>query len=298
MVVTSPRLRFLITTMGRMREHPIHHLWFQVIIDECLTVQNKDALQTKEAWRQSMVARHGVYMMSATFFRSRFDKLYYMLKILRTQLPETKEYLDTILANTIVCNIPVKGREWKEDIHGYKLTSSLQEKYDKVRNNSTKLRSAEKIYIELTSFISEHVDYIKLFEKTLTALPVGRRCLVYSKSRTEAEKIAKRIKSITRYPDKSGKHVVISYTEGTYGLNDLTGYNTIVTRPPEPDKLPQMKGRINRPGQKEDILYLEYIIIKNTIEEASHLRLQLANQFHNSHILPLAEFYQLAIGNS
>lgn len=37
-----------------------------------------------------MVAKHGVIMLSATFFRSRFDMLFFMLKMLRTGLPETK----------------------------------------------------------------------------------------------------------------------------------------------------------------------------------------------------------------
>ena len=56
------------------------------------------------------------------------------------------------------------------------------------------------------------------------------------------------IPNVTRFPDLSGTHVAISYAEGTYGLNTLVKYNTLLTRPPEPDKLPQMKGRLDRPG--------------------------------------------------
>jgi len=73
---------------------------------------------------------------------------------------------------------------------------------------------------------------------------------------------------IGRYPDVSKRHVVLSYAEGTFGVNDLVKFNTILTRPPNPDALPQMCGRLARQGQKEDTLYLEYILLENTIEEA------------------------------
>ena len=59
--------------------------------------------------------------------------------------------------------------------------------------------------------------------------------------------------------------------------------------------MPQMKGRIDRPNQKDNVLYLEYFIIENTIEEASLIRLDIANNFMNAHIMPLAEFYDLAL---
>lgn len=49
-----------------------------------------------------------------------------------------------------------------------------------------------------------------------------------------------KIDNVSRYPDKTKKHMVVSYTEGTFGLNDLTGYNIIVTRIPDSDKISQM----------------------------------------------------------
>ena len=105
------RNTIVVTTMGRNRDHPINNKWLLVIIDECLTVQNKNALWTEGAWRQSIVAKHLV-MMSATFFRTRFDKLYYMLKMLRTGLPERREYLDAILIETIVSQVSKNKRKW------------------------------------------------------------------------------------------------------------------------------------------------------------------------------------------
>jgi hypothetical protein len=66
-------------------------------------------------------------------------------------------------------------------------------------------------------------------------------------------------------------------------------------RPPAPDLLPQIKGRLDRHGQKNKELYITYIVLSNTIEEASLDRLNLAQNFYKNHIMPLSEFYKLAI---
>jgi hypothetical protein len=72
------------------------------------------------------------------------------------------------------------------------------------------------------------------------------------------------------------------------------GFNVLVTRPPEPDKLPQMKGRLDRPGQLSEKLQIIYTLLENTIEEACYLRIDLCNKFYSNHIMPLSEFYTLA----
>jgi hypothetical protein len=48
----------------------------------------------------------GVLMLSATFFRSNFASLFYMIRMLRSPLPRTKEFLPAILHEHIVCEIP------------------------------------------------------------------------------------------------------------------------------------------------------------------------------------------------
>ncbi len=78
---------------------------------------------------------------------------------------------------------------------------------------------------------------------------------------------------------------------GSYGINNLTNYNTILLRPTEPDKIPQIKGRIDRPNQKSINLYLVYFIIKDTIEEIDLIKLEMANTFYKNHIIPLASYY-------
>jgi superfamily II DNA or RNA helicase len=283
----------VITTMGRIREHPIQHPWILVVIDECLTIQNKDALQTEEAWRQVCYSQYGVLMMSATFFRSRFDKMLFMLRMLTSGLPETSEYLDTILSETMVCNITESDRVWKINNNFYELTVKQKNSYNNIVKNN-KDQPYDKLYSMLVSYIHKNVDYVNIFKKQLSQLPSNRKAVIFTKSKTEADDIADSINDVGRYPEKK-KHTVVSYSEGAYGLNDLVDFDTIIMRPPAPDILPQIKGRLDRHKQKNKELFIEYLIIKGTIEEASLDRLMLAKNFYNNHIMPLSEFYKTAL---
>jgi superfamily II DNA or RNA helicase len=291
---TISTLNIYITTMGRNREHPIKTDWLFVIIDECLTVQNKEALQTMEAWKQVINSQFGVLLLSATFFRTRFDKLLYMLKMLNTGLPETKEYLDTILYDSIKVNLPETKRTWVESIFKKQMSQEFYSRYNQINLMDI---SNELKYIKLDKFIRETVNYIEIFSEYINSLTKSNsktKLLIYAASKREAELISK-IKGVGLYPDITQTHVVVSYANGTYGLNDLVGFNHILSRPPEPDKLPQMKGRLDRPGQNLSDLAISYIIIANTIEEAHYSRLEICNRFYSNHIMPLSDFYSLAV---
>jgi len=288
------RNTIVITTMGRMRDHPINHNWLLVIIDECLSVQNKNALQTEEAWKQSLMSKYLV-MMSATFFRTRFDKLYYMLKMLQTGLPERKEYLDTILTESIVSHISQTKRKWISNINYFTLDKTTRAEYEKINNLSL---NVESLYSKLTSFLISNQDVtlvtVKQLNKLINALDKkGHKCVIYARSNGEANYWSSKL-GIPLYP-KKGKHTIITYHDGTYGLNDLVIYNTIVMRPPAPDKLPQIKGRLDRPGQTTDDLFIEYFILKDTIEEGLILRMNIASQFIHRYIMPLAKFYDISV---
>ena len=287
-------LNIYITTMGRNREHPIKADWLFVIIDECLTVQNKEALQTMEAWKQVINSQFGVLLLSATFFRTRFDKLLYMLKMLNTGLPETKEYLDTILYDSIKVNLPNAKRNWVESIWKKQLSWKFYSGYNQINLMDI---SNELKYIKMEKYIRNNVNYIEIFceyIQLLTKLKPKTKLLIYASSKKEAEQISQ-IDNVGLYPDITQTHVVVSYANGTYGLNDLVDFNHILTRPPEPDKLPQMKGRLDRPGQISLDLAISYIIIANTIEEAHYTRLEICNRFYSNHIMPLCDFYSLAV---
>ena len=286
----------VITTMGRCREHPIIHQWLLVIIDECLTVQNKEALQTEEAWRQSSYSHFGILMLSATFFRSRFDKMLYMINMLNTQLPPTMEYIDCILCETIVCNLNKTDRKWITNIDYTVLEKPIMDQYNQLALKYKEI-GFEKVYHTLIKFIRDNVDYVEIFKNSLNKILKKRpnaKILIYASSKKEADMVAQIDKTIGRYPEKK-THTVVSYAEATYGLNDLIVFDTILTRPPESDKLPQMKGRLDRPNQKENILHIEYILLKDTIEEANLYKLEISNNFYGNHIMPLAEFYEFAV---
>jgi hypothetical protein len=291
----------VITTMGRCRDHPLLYQWLLVIIDECLTVQNKEALQTEEAWRQSSYSYFGVLMLSATFFRSRFDKMTYMLNMLNDTLPKTNDYLDTILAESIVCNLNENEKKWTTNINYFELDQKQKIKYSKILANKNSV-GVEQTYTELQNFIRESVDYISLFESSINKITQknpSAKILIYAHSKIEADSIANKISNVSRFSipleKTNSSHIVVSYAEGTFGLNNLTDYNTILTRPPEPDKLPQMKGRLDRPAQQASELHLEYIVIKDTIEEAGLVRLEICKNFYGNYIMPLAEFFNVAL---
>jgi hypothetical protein len=214
-----------------------------------------------------------------------------MLKMLNCNLPETKNYLDTILLDSIRVNIPVTKRKWIDTCFKEELDTKLMLKYNIIVKEY--IYNYNKLYIELKKFIKENVDYIKIFNRyidMITEKENTTKLLIYASSKEESESIAT-IKDVGLYPDITKKHVVVTYANGTYGLNNLVGFNHILTRPPEPDKLPQMKGRLDRMGQKENELHISYILIKGTIEEMEYMKLELCNKFYSNHIMPLSEFF-------
>ncbi|XWV24654.1 putative helicase [Tupanvirus deep ocean] len=288
------RNTIVITTMGKMRDHPINHKWLLLIIDECLTVQNRNALWTESAWKQSMMSKHLV-MMSATFFRTRFDKLYYMLKMLRTGLPEKREYLDTILSESIVSQVSKVKRKWTSKFNYFELDVQSRKQYDAINRSDLSL---ELKFAKLSSLLVSSSKTNSIVTEQLAALVKKleknkQRCLIYARAADEAKLWSDKL-NIPIYPTK-GTHCIVTYNDGTYGLNDLVIYNTIIMRPPPPDKLPQIKGRLDRPGQKTDDLYIEYFVLKDTIEEGLILRLNIASQFLQKYIMPLAKFYDVSV---
>lgn len=292
----------VISTLGRMRDYPIDNIWSFICIDECISVQNKNALHTESAWAQSMCSAYGIILLSATFFKSRFDKLFYMLKMLNTGLPMEKNYLDTILSDSIICNINKSDKIWTSNVTKYALPAKISNEYYNIINTSKNKDNYEKLYNELNSFITKkYKAYKYMFNDAINKLEkTNKKCkiLIFAKSSKEADDISNYNNNVSLYPDKSKIHVVVSYSKGTYGLNDLTDYNCIITRPDALDQIIQRKGRLDRPGNKNKNLHLEYILLKNTIEEALLLRLENASNFYKNYIMPLSEFYKLAIEKS
>ncbi len=280
-----------ISTMGRNRDHQFELPIDFVIIDECLSVQNKESKWTMKAFEQVVRAKYGVLMLSATFFRTRFDKLFFMLKMLCTGLPTKSEYLDTILNTAIGANIKINRIKWDITVHKIKLDDKFYEGY-----KQSKVTDKFESYIRLKKYLSNNINFEKIaYEKINHLLKEKRKILFYVESDSQQETFIKYVQDNKLvwgfYPDISKDVCIISKHKGTYGINNLVKYDTIVMKPPEPDKLPQIKGRLDRPNQKALKLYLEYLVIADTIEEIDIVKLELANGFYQGHIIPLANYY-------
>ena len=161
--------------------------------------------------------------------------------------------------------------------------------------------TSEAKYAKLNSFLLTDSDVRSIVALQLKKLvkkleKKGLRCLIYARSKSEAKNWSENL-GIGIYPNK-GHHVIITLNDGTYGLNDLVAYNCICTVPPAPDRIPQMCGRLDRPGQKSDNLFLEYVVLKDTIDEGLLLRIDICNSFVHKYIMPLSKFYDLALGNT
>lgn len=291
---TDGTVNIYITTMARNRDFNdnLNIPMDLVVIDECLTVQNKETKWTIKAFITVSKAKYGVLMLSATFFRTRFDKLLFMLKMLNTGLPERTEYLDTILSTCINVNIKVTGRNWTNNIIRLELSDKMKLEYDNINSkysNDSKLK-----YIKLSTLIGQLNWPEILLNVAKHKVNLGKKVLLYLNSQDDIEYFYNKYKNdntIHNYeyektePNKS--ICVISKYKGTYGINNLINYDCIIMRPIESDKIPQVKGRLDRPGQLKTELELNFVILNCGIEELDITKIDIANNFYNNHILPL-----------
>jgi hypothetical protein len=141
------------------------------------------------------------------------------------------------------------------------------------------------------------VNYIQIIAIRINELvELNKKIVYFAQSKNEVETLSnhvieQKIANIGFYPDITKDVCVISIHSGSYGINNLIKYDSILLRPTDPDKIPQIKGRIDRPGQNSTNLNLEYIIIKDSIEEIDLVKLEIANNFYKGHIVPIANYY-------
>ncbi|ETO28268.1 hypothetical protein RFI_08864, partial [Reticulomyxa filosa] len=310
----------LLTTLGRCRDHPLAKQWSLVIIDECTSVQNESALQTAEAWRQVVSSDCGVLMLSATFFRSRFTKLFYMIRMLGSCIPREGHYLNALLSEHIICHVPDKRRTWQIDYIGVPMPKKLREEYDEIQSNRRDLFDNKSLYLQLRQFISKKFEDIIIEEIAKEArqlVKAKRRPLIFANTKKEKEKIVDCLgmkpnsfenascnsfviigHSSTQNNNKicsiidGLKHCRVFTThEAAYGLNMQHECDCIISRPQSGDLMEQMKGRIDRPGQKRDELILKILFADNTIEEAEASNIRMCGQFIRQYLDPLSETF-------
>jgi hypothetical protein len=287
------RYSILVTTLARMRDTPTTRRWHLVVIDECLSVQNSNALWTQEAWKQVACSQRGVLLLSATFFRTRFNELFYLLRMLRTGLPESQEYLDAILAESIVCHMPeTTPWRWTEECRMLLLDPETRAMYDALKASGG---PDNMLFGRLDGLLAERFDFASHVFLLLDGLDQTARGLIFARSAREAQELSRRREDVGLFPDIARRHVVTTTAVAARGVNTLVDFNVLITRPVEPDLVPQMKGRLARPGQREAELRWIWMVIEQTIEQAKLERNQMADKFHSEHIMPLASFYRRAI---
>jgi len=153
----------VISTLDRVCEHPFvrQAAWDFVVIDECLSVQNADAKRCPSAWRQIEVSLCGVLMLSATFFRSKYSALFYMIRMLRTPLPRTMEWLPATIHEHIVCQVPETDRTWTMRGEPVQLPAAQLQRYRGIiaafqrKQQNTGEADGRKLYTELECFLRE-----------------------------------------------------------------------------------------------------------------------------------------------
>jgi len=286
----------VLTTLARAREHPFKTAgWDVVVVDECLSVQN-EALQSSAAWRQ--VAASGcVLLLSATFFRSKLSKLYYMLRMLRSPLPRTEPYLPTLLSEHAVVHLSANPRSWQVNYRSVHMDDETKRRYVSTFEQAYH-GGGKDIYSALKGFLRD--NYEKTFAVQAMAEEVerlreaGRRPLVFATSISERDLLLELIpKSESLSPDgDKNKTLIVTVHEGSHGLNLQDRADAIVTRPQPGDLIEQMKGRIDRPNQKLRNLKLVVVVAHDTLEEAEASNIRLCGTYFRQYLDPLGKPFQ------
>lgn len=272
----------VVTTLARARNHPLSKPWTLVVIDECTSVQNSGAIQTIRAWEQVVNSEYGVLLMSATFFRSRYDKLFFMIRMLRSPIPAKESHLMALLHSRIICHVPKQKRDWCLKNHAVLLPDSVMEEYKKIKEGQ---QASMALYVALVKLLSKKWDPVpSLVEVAEQLLKEGRKPLVFAKTQAEKQKLMQHLPAGT---------TILTVREGGFGLNLQKDCDAVVTRPQPGDLLEQMKGRIDRPGQKQDRLILVMVYAASTIEEVAMANIRICDGFIRQYLNPLSEEYQL-----
>eukprot|EP01052_Picozoa_sp_SAG31_P002951 SAG31_NODE_108_length_24741_cov_6.933041_3_plen_2073_part_00 len=291
----------VITTLARCRDRPFvgQTGWDFVVIDECLSVQNDTALQTMEAWRQVSASRCGVLLLSATFFRSRFSKLFYMIRMLRSALPKTEPYLSALLREHITVHVPKNRRKWKLLFRSVHLSKDKLDAYQQlIVDGAAASREHRTLYTELKKFIRWQFDQDELIAafaaETATLMAQGRRPLLFVNSDAELARVHAAVPNARQLHEDGDGPLIVTVHRGSHGLNLQDVCDAIVCRPQPGDLIEQMKGRVDRPGQKQGSLSLTVLYCAGTVEEAEAANVRLCGAFFRQFLDPLSRTFQEA----
>eukprot|EP00466_Bigelowiella_natans_P013725 jgi/Bigna1/141595/aug1.63_g16303 len=231
-------------------------------------------------------------MLSATFFRARFSKLFYMIRMLQSPIPRSLPYLNALLAEHIICHVPEVRREWDVSYVPIKLLEPLRSRYDKICNRRN-TEDKKVIYGRLKQLLHKEFNATLALRENAEDLVINhhRRPLIFTNSISEKNKLKK------EWGSSKPKCVrIMTKHEGAHGINMQFECDAIVTRPHPGDIMEQMKGRIDRPGQKHTKLLLRIIYAAGTVEDVEAANVRVCGRFVRQYLNPLSEqFCQLAL---
>jgi hypothetical protein len=254
-----------------------------------------------------------------------------MIRMLRSPLPRSKEWLPATIHEHIVCQIPETDRSWQMKAEMVPLAAadlaSYRSRIDSFRRrqlNDPERANGLELFKELREFLRVKFEgrtgtksttyaatsamaeaFVKLTKKLLRK---RRRPLIFADTGHEAEFLIRVLRSsgldartwtniatkqVSGSIELSKNMVIVAVktTEGQ-GINMQHHADTIICRPTAGDHLEQMKGRIDRPGQSTKDLHLYVVVCEHSIEETAFANINLAGNFFREYIAPVAERYK------
>lgn len=224
-----------------------------------------------------------------------------MIRMLRTPFPRTMEWLSATIHEHIVCQIPETDRSWvmrgrpvplpAQDLLLYR---RIVEAFKRKQLNSGNRQDPRRLFADLEDFVRKSYEgrqasnaYAKISvmaEAIMSAcdelIDEDRRPLVFADTAAEAEHILSYLQANRRKAKpwsavangvKCDIVVAVKTVEGS-GINMQHHADSIVCRPTPGDHLEQMKGRVDRPGQKAKELILVVLMAEHTFEEAKYAK--------------------------
>lgn len=103
----------------------------------------------------------------------------------------------------------------------------------------------------------------------------------------------KAVPGLRRWGEQGPGPLAVTVHAAAQGLNLQHEADCVVCRPQPGDRLEQMKGRIDRPGQPRDELELVVVLAANTVEEAEAANIRLCGTFFRHYISPHSREFEL-----
>lgn len=105
-------------------------------------------------------------MLSATFFRSKYSDLFYMIRMLRTPFPRSMEWLSATIHEHIVCQVPSTDRSWTMEAKPVQLKPADLQRYRSIiqtyhrsrLNHSGQSQDFRRLFTELEAFLREKYE--------------------------------------------------------------------------------------------------------------------------------------------